>query len=128
MKIMPKKETKNKESRELKQPPLRAPRFNTLARVSINGFEGEAVLKNISVGGFCMESRTYAAITPGERYIMRILPESSFNLSPFELEVEGRWVQSTEKKFSSGFLIAMPPPNRALEKYIEQIQEHSPNH
>ncbi|MDR3193049.1 MAG: hypothetical protein LBT87_08295, partial [Treponema sp.] len=43
----------------------RPTRYNCIVRVGINGFEGEALLKNISSGGFLMESRTYAAITVG---------------------------------------------------------------
>jgi hypothetical protein len=99
----------------------RPPRYTAIARVSINGFEGEAVLRNVSAGGFRMESRTYAAITVGDRYIIYIKPEAVSNLRPFELEVEGRWIQSTETSFSSGFLIVKPPADRSFEKYIDYI-------
>jgi hypothetical protein len=100
----------------------RPPRYASLARVGINGFDGEAVLRNVSVGGFCMESKTYAAITVGEHYTMQIKPESSSNLPAFELEVEVRWVRSTETSFSSGFLVVTPPVGRTLEKYIDYIR------
>jgi hypothetical protein len=100
----------------------RPPRYTSIARVRINGFEGEAVLRNISTGGFRMESRTYAAITVGDHYTMRIKPEAGSGLSPFDLEVEVRWIQSTETSFSSGFLIIKSPANRPFEKYIDYIK------
>jgi hypothetical protein len=97
----------------------RAPRYSCVAKVSINGFEGEAVLRNINHGGFRMESRTYAAIMVGEHYTMWIKPEVSANLPSFNLEVEVRWVRSTETSFNSGFLVIKPPADRSFEKYIE---------
>ena len=73
-----------------------------------------------------MESKTYAAITAGEHYNMQIKPEAASNLPPFDwkggerhLEVEVRWIQSTETGFNSGFLIVRHPPNRSLEQYID---------
>jgi hypothetical protein len=100
----------------------RLPRYICVVRVGINGFEGEAVLKNISAGGFLMESRTYAAIRAGERYTMRIKPEAASGVAIFELEVEVRWIQSTEKKFSAGFLVVRPPADRSFEKYVDYVK------
>jgi hypothetical protein len=102
----------------------RLPRYSTVARVSINGFEGEAVLRNINEGGFCLESKTYAAITPGERYIMWISPEKTTAISRFEIEVEGRWIRSTEHSFNAGFLIVKPPVGRSMERYMDHIKQH----
>jgi hypothetical protein len=99
----------------------RAPRYSSLAQVRINGFEGQALLRNINQGGFCMESRTYAAITLGDHYNMEIIPEPSLNIRPFKLDVEVRWVRSTEKSFNSGFLILTPPADRSLERYVAKI-------
>jgi hypothetical protein len=100
----------------------REPRYGTWAQVRINGFEGQALLRNINRGGFRMESRTYAAITVGEHYTMQITPEESAAIHPFSIEVEVRWVRSTEKSFNSGFLIVKPPADRSLEKYISYVK------
>jgi hypothetical protein len=105
----------------------RAPRYTCVVRVGINGFEGEAVLKNISTGGFRMESRTYAAIAVGEHYTMQIRPESASGLKPFELEVEVRWIQSTETKFSAGFLVDKAPVEKSFEKYLDYVKAQSRN-
>jgi hypothetical protein len=69
-----------------------------------------------------MESRTYAAITVGERYTMRVTPETAAQVRPFELEVEVRWVRSAEDSFNSGFRIVKPPADRSLEKYIDYVK------
>ncbi|MDR1317622.1 MAG: hypothetical protein LBK13_12195 [Spirochaetales bacterium] len=100
----------------------RPPRYTTFARIGINGFEGVAALRNVSTGGFCMESKTYAAIAVGEHYTMQLKPEAGANLQDFELGVEVRWVRSTETSFSSGFLIVKPPAGQSLEKYIGYIK------
>jgi hypothetical protein len=96
-----------------------------VARVAINGFEGAAILRNISIGGFCMESRTYAAITVGEIYKMNIQPESGSQVNSFDLEVEVRWVRSTETRFSAGLSIAKPPLDRSLARYIDYIAQRA---
>jgi hypothetical protein len=115
-----------KRKQESGQPSLdalsRPPRYASIARVSINGFEGEAALRNVSNSGFRMESRTYAAITVGEHYTMWIKPESASGLTPFELEVEVRWVQSTESKFASGFLILNHPADGSVDRYVNYIK------
>jgi hypothetical protein len=119
------KRKKNTEEAVLLQEAPRAPRYAAVARVCINNFEGEAALRNISSGGFRMESRTYAAITVGERHIMQIKPEKVAGLNAFELEVEVRWVQSSETSFNSGFLVIKPPLDKSLEKYIAYIARRS---
>jgi hypothetical protein len=103
----------------------RAPRYDCVVKVGINGFEGEAVLKNVSNGGFLMESRTYAAITAGGHYTMQIKPEANSGLKLFELEVEVRWIRSTETKFSAGFLVVMYPVDRSFDKYLDYVKNQN---
>jgi hypothetical protein len=100
----------------------RPPRYTSLARISMNGFEGEAVLRNVSIGGFRMESKTYVTITVGDRYAIVIKPENASRLQAFEMEVEVRWVKSSETSFNCGFSITKPPDGRSLEKYIDYIR------
>jgi hypothetical protein len=103
----------------------RQPRYGCVARLSINGFEGEALLSNISVGGFLMESRAYAAISVGERYTMWIKPEADSGINAFEIVVEVRWIRSAETRFSAGFLAVTNPVGRSFERYIEHIKTHT---
>jgi hypothetical protein len=103
----------------------RAPRYISWAHVRINGFEGEALLRNINLGGFCMESRTFVAIAIGDRYAMGIAPEVSTALKPFDLEVEVRWVRSTESSFNAGFAVITSSADRGLEKYVDYLKAHN---
>ncbi|MDR3191791.1 MAG: PilZ domain-containing protein [Treponema sp.] len=119
--------TKTRKKEEMTESAPRAPRYGCIVRVGINGFEGEAILSNISSGGFLMESRTYAAITVGDRYTIQIKPESESGLKLFELGVEVRWIRSTETKFSAGFLVIRPPVNRFFEKYLDYIKSKNRN-
>jgi hypothetical protein len=104
----------------------RAPRYSCVARISIDGFEGEAVLRNINQSGFRMESKTYAAITAQEHCTIRINPEAASALKPFELKGEVRWIQSAENSFSAGFLVTGPSADRSFEKYIDYIKSRYP--
>jgi hypothetical protein len=104
---------------------FRLPRYSCVAHVCINGFDGEAILRNINNSGFCMESRTYAAIAVEEHYTLRIIPEAVSNTKPFDLEVEVRWVRSTEISCSAGFLIRKYPADRSFEKYLNFIKNRN---
>jgi hypothetical protein len=115
-------EKKNAAADSQEGPSTRAPRYRSIARVSINGFEGEAVLRNVSIGGFRMESRTYVAMQVGEQYTMRIQPEASANVKAFELDVEVRWIQSGETSFAAGFLVISVPAGNFYEKYVDSIK------
>ncbi|MDR2607973.1 MAG: PilZ domain-containing protein [Treponema sp.] len=101
----------------------RAPRYSSVAFIEVNDFEGRALLKNISVTGFCMQSKTYANLIPGEKYIMHIFPEKSAGLKVIEAEVEVRWVRSEVSRFDVGLLIAKSS-GRDMEKYIDYLKIH----
>jgi hypothetical protein len=117
-----KEKKKTKEEEESLVP--RAPRYDSLALVRVNGFEGEALLKNISVTGFCMQSKTYANLTPGNKYIIRLFPEDSAGLEAIESEVEVRWVRSEVSKFEVGLLVTKYNGAGAknMEKYIDHLK------
>jgi hypothetical protein len=72
-----------------------------------------------------MESRTYAAITVGEHYMMQIKPDPVSKLPPIDLEVEVRWIQSTEISFSCGLLIVNQLSVQAYVKYMDFIKNQS---
>jgi hypothetical protein len=114
---------KNRETAQVAEEKVpRPPRYACVVRVGINGFEGEAVLRNISSGGFLMESRTYAAITVGDHYTIRIKPEAASGMALFELEVEVRWIQSTETRFSAGFLVMKHPADKSFDNYLDYVK------
>jgi hypothetical protein len=100
----------------------RAPRYDSFAAIRVNGFEGEALLKNVSITGFCMESRTVANLKPGEKYFIQVIPESSTGLTQFDVEVEVRWARSEVSKFDVGLLLTQTQSQKELEKYINFLK------
>jgi hypothetical protein len=115
------KKKKNAESTAVDKSP-RDPRYLSLAMVSINGFEGQAVLRNVSAGGFCMESKTFADMDVGASYSISVTPEEHAGIGHFELTVEVRWILSSPEKFSVGFRVVQGN-SRAFEKYVEFSRE-----
>jgi hypothetical protein len=105
----------------------RPPRYESLARVSVNGYEGMAALKNVSQTGFRMESKTFVEIDLGAEYTMRISPEPASGVGPFEVPVEVRWAQSSPEKFAVGFMVTQAG-NRYLQKYVEYLQNRKPGY
>jgi hypothetical protein len=100
-------------------------RYPSVAGVSIHGFEGEALLSDVSLRGFRMESVTYVVLTPGERCKIQITPEDAANVISFELEVEVRWVRSAETIFAAGFYLTSPAVGNSLPQYINYLKSHN---
>jgi hypothetical protein len=105
----------------------RYPRYHALAAIRIDGYYGQALLKDINLGGFRMQSRTFVSLTPGVKYTINITPESDMNL--FSLVVEVRWVKSEISRFEAGFAIIQTPiqtpaDKKAFEMYIDYLKSH----
>jgi hypothetical protein len=115
---------KKEKREEVEERPVenrRAVRYSSMATVKINGFEGEALLKDINAGGLCMESLTYASFDLYKSYMMSISPEPSFGVEPFDLKVKVQWLHSSATLFSTGFSIIEPPRGHAFQKYIDAV-------
>jgi hypothetical protein len=118
---------KSKKSGEADSPAAtvnRAPRYGSLALVSVNGYEGAAVLRNVSQSGFRMESKTFVEMELGNVLTMQITPEASSGIKQFEIKVEVRWIQSAREKFSAGFMLVQGE-NRFFQKYVEFLKDSS---
>lgn len=102
----------------------RAPRYDCLINVGINGYEGQAVLRNISETGFRMESKTFVEIEIASTYVMRINPEAAAGIKPFDVTVEVRWVLSSPDKFTMGLLIVQTE-NRSFQKYFNYMKSRT---
>jgi hypothetical protein len=124
--IFGKKKAAGGDTRDSMDMIVRAPRYATSANVSINGFEGMAVLRNVSNSGFCMVSRTYAALSPGMLYTLWLSPETDSNINSVELTVMVRWIRSTESNFTVGFSVSKFPSDRSFEKYINYVKVRNP--
>ena len=117
MKTTAKEEQKRKLLHAKQGEAPRQPRYASLALVHINGFEGYAVLRNVSTGGFRMESKTFVDLETGNACSIRITPEAETGIGPFTLEVNVQWIQSAAEKFAAGFRV-VHGNIRPLEEYV----------
>ena len=69
----------------------------------------EALLKNLSTSGLCIENPGFIEVLPKERFTVDIIPEKDAKIDKFSLEVESRWVKAKMKQSESGFVIVVPP-------------------
>jgi methyl-accepting chemotaxis protein len=102
---------------------IRAPRYKTNARVSVNEFEGSAFLSNISLGGFSIASKTFAAIVSGESYTIKIIPDPAFTFDAFEIKAKVRWIRSTVSRFTAGVSV-LQTPGSDFETYTKYVKQH----
>ena len=97
-------------------------RFTSNGQVFISEVSNtDAMLKNVSASGLCMESKGFMDVVPNTRYSVDIIPEKDANLDKFSLEIESRWVKAKMKSSESGFVIIIPPGTSGktlLEQYI----------
>ena len=104
-------------------------RFNSNGQVYISEVTNtDALLKNLSASGLCIESPDFLDVVPKTRYSVDIVPEKESNIDNFSLEIESRWVKAKMKKSESGFVIVVPPetPVKAiLEQYLHYLETNS---
>ena len=97
-------------------------RYPTLARVlAPDIFEGEAVLKDLSITGCCVEYTMIVDVKPDTRYTLKVLPESTAKISSFELQVESRWVRAGGYSCEIGFTIVESPRGRDFQRYVDYL-------
>ena len=101
-----------------------APRYLLNAGITVEGFEGEGSVKNISISGCCMESSTYVAIKPDEVYKIIINPDSGENMKPFSYKVRATWTKSSEALFQAGFTLENPQDNAQMKQYVEILNSN----
>jgi hypothetical protein len=102
----------------------RPPRYECLPTVGINGYEGLAVLRNVSETGFRMESKTFVEIETGASYLIRISPEPVTGIKPFEVTVEVRWALSSPEKFALGLMVTQAN-DRSFQRYVDFLRSRT---
>ncbi|MCL1927862.1 MAG: hypothetical protein FWG07_03590 [Treponema sp.] len=109
----------------------RDPRFATNGQVYISQVTNtDALLKNLSASGLCIESSGFMDVIPKTRYSVDIIPEKEANVDKFSLEIESRWVKAKMKSSESGFVIVIPPGTTGktlLEQYIGYLASQQPD-
>jgi hypothetical protein len=97
-------------------------RYPTLARAIIPEiFDGEALLKDISITGCCVEYTMFVDVQPNVQYKVRILPDSAARVDPFDLFVESRWVRAGGYSCEIGFAITTSPKGRDFQRYVDYL-------
>jgi hypothetical protein len=108
----------------------KAPRYSTLAHARVPGlFQGEALLKNLSVTGCCIEYTEFVDIKPGTAYTIEIFPEKAAKINGFNLTVESRWIRAESYACELGFLVTASPKGKLFQRYVDYLSWRStPEH
>jgi hypothetical protein len=97
-------------------------RYPTLARALIPGlFDGEAMLKDISITGCCVEYTMFVDVKPNTHYKVQIIPDSASGIGSFELEVKTCWVRAGGYSCEIGFAITVSPKGKEFMRYVDYL-------
>jgi hypothetical protein len=88
-------------------------------------FEGESLLKDISVTGCCIECTMRVEAQPDTKYTISVVPEAASRIEPFELIVEYRWDRSGSDACMIGFFIVESPKGKQFQRYVDYLAYHS---
>ena len=101
-------------------------RHSTLAYARIHGlFNGEALLKDLSITGLCIEHTALIDIKPQTDYTIEIIPEKASQIESFELVVSSRWIKTSPYACEIGFAIVSSPKGKLFQRYVDYISWRS---
>ena len=107
----------------------RANRYQAKGRVYIAEITNtEALLKNFSSTGLCIQTPGFMELVPKTRFSLNIVPEDESNIDQFSVEVESRWVKAKMTSSESGFAIVFPPGSSGreiLKQYLQFLASQS---
>jgi len=97
-------------------------RYQTLAKARIEGVtDADALLKDLSITGCCLESTVYMDVKPETQYKIQVTPESAAQIGPFELMAESRWSRVSGYSNEIGFFIVASPKGRLFQRYVDYL-------
>jgi hypothetical protein len=97
-------------------------RYPTLARALIKEvLDGEALLKDLSITGCCIEYTMFVDVKPDTSYKLQIVPDSAAGVDPFELQVESRWIRTGGYSCEIGLAIVASPKGRDFQRYVDYL-------
>jgi hypothetical protein len=101
-------------------------RYPSHAQVRVpEAFDGEALLKDISITGCCIECTMYVDIKPESSYNIVISPEKASKIGQFDLTAEVRWVREGDYSCEVGFNITASPKGRLFQRYVDYLSWRS---
>jgi hypothetical protein len=97
-------------------------RYPSIARARIpRAFSGDALLKDLSITGCCIECTMHAEIKQDSKNKITIYPEETAGIGNFELTVECKWIHSGSYSCDFGFTIIESPKGRAFQRYVDYL-------
>jgi hypothetical protein len=97
------------------------PRYVLTAGISLEGFDGEGLMQDVSNSGCRLESSTFVSIIPDQVYKVTITPDSKDGIGPFSLKLKLNWTRSSEALFQAGFSLEEDQSNTQLKRYAELL-------
>ena len=107
---------------ERKAPRLGTPKYEIDCGITINGFDGEGQIGNVSETGCSLKSVTYVNIQPDKIYQVRITPGREDKTEAFNLRLKLNWTKSDDTVFQAGFSLEGTDGKSHLKRYIEQLR------
>jgi len=100
----------------------KSPRFLSIAKARIpQAFTGEAILKNISVTGCCIECTMHVDMEENSQYTITVYPEDNTDIGCFDLLAECRWIHPDGDSWGIGFEIKKSPGKKNFERYVDYL-------
>ncbi|MDR1373618.1 MAG: PilZ domain-containing protein [Treponema sp.] len=97
-------------------------RYCSLAAARIpSASSGEALLKDLSVTGGCIEYTMFADVQTGTKYKLEVIPEAASNVEQFDLTIEIRWIHYEGYACSVGFTILASPKGKLFQHYVDYL-------
>jgi hypothetical protein len=97
-------------------------RYRSRARACIPGtFEGDGLLKDLSVTGCCIECTMRVDIKPHTKHTIQVFPESISEIGQFDVLTECRWFRSTGNTYEIGFMIIESPKGKQFQRYVDYL-------
>ncbi|MDR0587261.1 MAG: PilZ domain-containing protein [Treponema sp.] len=101
-------------------------RYPSVAKAQSSGvFSGDALLKDLSITGCCIECTMCPEISAGEKYKMSIFPEENSGIGSFELVVECKWIHTADYSCEIGFDIVQSPRGKTFQRYVDYLSWRS---
>jgi hypothetical protein len=97
-------------------------RYRSRARASIPGiFEGDAILKDISITGCSIEYTVQVDVKPNTKYTIQIFPEGASGIGQFDILTECRWFRGAGNSYEIGFMIIESPKGKQFQRYVDYL-------
>jgi hypothetical protein len=101
-------------------------RYPSIARARIpKAFSGDALLKDLSITGCCIECTMHTGIKQDSTYKITIHPEANSQIGDFELSVECKWIQPASDSCEIGLTIIESPKGKTFQRYVDYLSWRS---